>query len=103
MVTNLTVYFIILVVINLVSILNINKINHNLLFDSISLNILSFSYIIFYVIYKNINYTILLNFLLIFICETYKRDVTNKKYRFLISILQIINLSNILLLLRYLI
>ena len=103
MVTNLTVYFIILVVINLVSILNINKINHNLLFDSISLNILSFSYIIFYVIYKDINYTILFNFILIFICEAYKRDVANKKYRFLISILQIINLSNILLLLRYLI
>lgn len=103
MITLNIIYIIAFFIINIIQIKNSKEINRNILFDIISTNTLVFFKLIFYFLYKNINYTILFDFLLIFIIEVYKKDLLHKNIKYFLILMQLINLLNILLLFRYIV
>ena len=96
--TSISLSILVLFLVNILQIINYKKIDNNILFSFLSLNIIYFSYLIFFIIYKNIYVSIASNIILILFTLLYLKDIKKEKYSFVTTIFLIIN---IYLLLRY--
>ena len=85
-------YLLTYIIINIMQIINIKKINNDLLFDYLSLNILTIGSFIFYLKYKSISISLLLIFFLIFIISLYIKDIMKSKLRTILIWFLIINI-----------
>ena len=97
------IYLLVFLLVNIRVIKKENKVDNSLLFDLLSTNTLVFFRYLIYFVYKNINYTILFDFILIFIYEVYKKDLRTNKTKKYITFLELVNLLSIILLFRYII